>query len=283
MRWLSSAIWTSGEPVSPSVVAYSAMIFFLVSASVPIDMRGSFRFSLRGAPGPVHRGTLDPRPSDGVSPSWATGRAYQRAARLARSTPNAAGARRVRRGLRHVAASGSDGRRGRRVGLGACAASTPGGPAASVVVAVVVCCRLVFCWISVSTSHSTPARTRIHPRVVTSSGPTCCWLNASARISPTTIRPIGPSETHDVLRSVGGCCPATQRPGPARVWRAPGAAASACRGTVRRPGRSRTGERACSASDIARHVPHARTERASTRMTKRSASATSARRSAASS
>ena len=43
MRWLSSAICTSGEPVSPSVVAYSAMIFFLVSASVPIDMRGSFR------------------------------------------------------------------------------------------------------------------------------------------------------------------------------------------------------------------------------------------------
>ena len=39
MRWLSSAICTSGEPVSPSVVAYSAMIFFLVSASVPIDMR----------------------------------------------------------------------------------------------------------------------------------------------------------------------------------------------------------------------------------------------------
>ena len=36
MRWLSSAICTSGEPVSPSVVAYSAMIFFLVSASVPI-------------------------------------------------------------------------------------------------------------------------------------------------------------------------------------------------------------------------------------------------------
>src|SRR5215217_483036 len=57
MRWLSSAIWTSGEPVSPSVVAYSAMIFFLVSASVPIDMRGSSRFSLRGAPGPVHPGT----------------------------------------------------------------------------------------------------------------------------------------------------------------------------------------------------------------------------------
>src|SRR5690349_15327488 len=43
MRWLSSAICTSGEPVSPSVVAYSAMIFFLVSASVPIDIRGSFR------------------------------------------------------------------------------------------------------------------------------------------------------------------------------------------------------------------------------------------------
>src|SRR5215207_1912892 len=39
MRWLSSAICTSGEPVSPSVVAYLAMIFFLVSASVPIDMR----------------------------------------------------------------------------------------------------------------------------------------------------------------------------------------------------------------------------------------------------
>ena len=57
MRWLSSAICTSGEPVSPSVVAYSAMIFFLVSASVPIDMRGSFSVSLRGAPGPVHPGT----------------------------------------------------------------------------------------------------------------------------------------------------------------------------------------------------------------------------------
>ena len=57
MRKLSRAICTSGEPVSPSVVAYSAMIFFLVSASVPIDMRGSSRFSLRGAPGPVHPGT----------------------------------------------------------------------------------------------------------------------------------------------------------------------------------------------------------------------------------
>ena len=33
----SSAICTSGEPVSPVEVAYSAMIFFLVSASVPID------------------------------------------------------------------------------------------------------------------------------------------------------------------------------------------------------------------------------------------------------
>ena len=41
MRWLSSAICTSGEPVSPSVVAYSAMIFFFVSASVPTDMTGS--------------------------------------------------------------------------------------------------------------------------------------------------------------------------------------------------------------------------------------------------
>src|SRR5690349_17705493 len=62
MRWLSSAICTSGEPVSPSVVAYSAMIFFLVSASVPTDMRAPSVLSLRGAPGPVHPGTLDPRP-----------------------------------------------------------------------------------------------------------------------------------------------------------------------------------------------------------------------------
>ncbi|MGL5825680.1 MAG: hypothetical protein ACRCYU_12855, partial [Nocardioides sp.] len=45
-------------------VAYSAMIFFLVSASVPIDM-GLLRFSLRGAPGPVHPGTVDPRPFHG--------------------------------------------------------------------------------------------------------------------------------------------------------------------------------------------------------------------------
>ena len=65
MRWLSSATCTSGEPVSPSVVAYSAMIFFLVSASVPIDMKAPSGFSLRGAPGPVHPGTLDPRPLHG--------------------------------------------------------------------------------------------------------------------------------------------------------------------------------------------------------------------------
>src|SRR6478735_12199329 len=67
MRCVSSATWTSGEPVSPSEVPYSAMIFFLVSASVPVATRSSSRFmSLRGAPGPVHPGTLDPRPSYGV-------------------------------------------------------------------------------------------------------------------------------------------------------------------------------------------------------------------------
>src|SRR3954451_4592650 len=56
------------------------MIFFLVSASVPIDMRAPFRpsraQSLRGAPGPVHRGTMVPRPLDGVLPPrcWAGNR-----------------------------------------------------------------------------------------------------------------------------------------------------------------------------------------------------------------
>src|SRR4051794_22470520 len=65
MRWLSSAICTSGEPVSPSVVAYSAMILLLVSASVPTDIRAPSVLSLRGAPGPVHPGTLDPRPMHG--------------------------------------------------------------------------------------------------------------------------------------------------------------------------------------------------------------------------
>src|SRR5689334_20220092 len=66
MRWLSSAICTSGEPVSPSAVAYSAMIFFLVSASVRIDTSNyPSSYSLRGAPGPVHPGTLDPRPMHG--------------------------------------------------------------------------------------------------------------------------------------------------------------------------------------------------------------------------
>ena len=33
MRCVSIAIWTSGEPVSPSFVAYSVMICFLTSAS----------------------------------------------------------------------------------------------------------------------------------------------------------------------------------------------------------------------------------------------------------
>jgi hypothetical protein len=51
--------------VSPSVKAYSAMIFFFVAASVPIDMRLLLVHSLRGAPGPVHPGTLDPRPLHG--------------------------------------------------------------------------------------------------------------------------------------------------------------------------------------------------------------------------
>jgi hypothetical protein len=47
-------------------VPYSAMIFFLVSASVPVATRFSSRYmSLRGAPGPVHPGTLDPRPLHG--------------------------------------------------------------------------------------------------------------------------------------------------------------------------------------------------------------------------
>src|SRR5436190_1288800 len=45
-----------------SAGAYSAMIFCLVAASVPTDMTGLLWFSLRGAPGPVHPGTLDPRP-----------------------------------------------------------------------------------------------------------------------------------------------------------------------------------------------------------------------------
>src|SRR3954453_4106931 len=60
MRWLSSAICTSGEPVSPSVVAYSAMIFFLVSVSVPTDMRApSVLSSARraGACPPGHSGS----------------------------------------------------------------------------------------------------------------------------------------------------------------------------------------------------------------------------------
>ena len=98
IRWLSRATCTSGEPVSPSVVAYSAMIFFLVSASVPIDMRGSLparsgHCSLRGAPGPVHPGTLVPRPSDGdrycvVSPGTAKTRAGNRT-RLSAATGRA--------------------------------------------------------------------------------------------------------------------------------------------------------------------------------------------------
>src|SRR4029453_7777132 len=32
------ATWTSGEPVSPSLVAYSSMIFFFVAASIDTDV-----------------------------------------------------------------------------------------------------------------------------------------------------------------------------------------------------------------------------------------------------
>ena len=63
MRWVSSATCTSGEPVSPSVVAYSVMIFFLTSVLSGMGRRLSCSwFLLRGAPGLVHRGSLDPRP-----------------------------------------------------------------------------------------------------------------------------------------------------------------------------------------------------------------------------
>ena len=34
IRLVRIATWTSGEPVSPSLVAYSSIIFFLVSASI---------------------------------------------------------------------------------------------------------------------------------------------------------------------------------------------------------------------------------------------------------
>src|ERR1044072_7788274 len=83
MRWLSSAICTSGEPVSPSVVAYSAMILFLVSASVPTDMRApSVLSSARraGACSPGHsRSAADARRvQQCVVPSRATDEEYQR-------------------------------------------------------------------------------------------------------------------------------------------------------------------------------------------------------------
>ena len=60
MRKLRRAICTSGEPVSPSVVAYSAMIFFFVAASVPIDMAapsGSLVARRAGACSPGHSGS----------------------------------------------------------------------------------------------------------------------------------------------------------------------------------------------------------------------------------
>src|SRR4051795_1150078 len=41
------------------------MIFFLVSASVPIDIRAPSWLSLRGAPGLSTWGSLDPRPLHG--------------------------------------------------------------------------------------------------------------------------------------------------------------------------------------------------------------------------
>ena len=55
MRVVSSATWTSGEPVSPSTVAYSAMIFFL---AVGVERQRSPLRLLRGAPGQVHPGSL---------------------------------------------------------------------------------------------------------------------------------------------------------------------------------------------------------------------------------
>src|SRR6478736_1045396 len=65
MRCVSSATCTSGEPVSPSLVAYSAMMFFLTSASRGMEDR-LLLHSLRGAPGHVHLGSLFPRPEYGV-------------------------------------------------------------------------------------------------------------------------------------------------------------------------------------------------------------------------
>src|SRR5699024_8687025 len=40
MRWVRSATWTSGEPVSPSVVAYSLMISCLVAVSKAMALLG---------------------------------------------------------------------------------------------------------------------------------------------------------------------------------------------------------------------------------------------------
>src|SRR4051812_23169483 len=49
MRWLRSATWASGEPVSPGVREYSSKIFFLVAASSGTQAPSGG--SLRGAPG----------------------------------------------------------------------------------------------------------------------------------------------------------------------------------------------------------------------------------------
>src|SRR6478672_216559 len=59
MRRVSIAIWTSGEPVSPSLVAYSSRISFFTAASRATVL---LRVSLRGASGLVHLGSLCPRP-----------------------------------------------------------------------------------------------------------------------------------------------------------------------------------------------------------------------------
>src|SRR5690606_13616982 len=65
MRWVSSAVWTSGEPVSPSPVAYSEMIACLVAESKAILV---LLRSLRGAPGPSAPGSSDERPPSAPHP-----------------------------------------------------------------------------------------------------------------------------------------------------------------------------------------------------------------------
>src|SRR5689334_283551 len=80
MRLVRIATWTSGEPVSPSVVAYSSMIFFLASfAAASTDTQFSSRFPVARRPRNLERGAPGVRGSSyGSAADQTATQPYQR-------------------------------------------------------------------------------------------------------------------------------------------------------------------------------------------------------------